>query len=85
MTNENSSLKQLSKTHQNELPPRAIHIHAIHLKTNLCYLIRQLTETLKLIITSDTNQKRIIVSSYHLQRFETIIHNLEKLNESWSH
>ena len=63
MTNENSSLKQLSKTHQNDIPIRAIHLHAIRLKTNLFYLIRQLTETLKLIITSDTNQKRIIVFS----------------------
>ena len=71
ITNDNSSFKQQIKTHQNELPETN---HAIHLKTNLFYLILHLTETIKLIITSDTNQKRIIVNTYHLQNFATIIH-----------
>ena len=57
--------------------------HAIHLKIVLFYLTTHLTETLKLIIVSDTNQKRIMVFSYHLQYIETIIHYREQLKESW--
>ena len=72
--NDNSPFKTTFKTpHENLSLDNPRHLSQI----SLFYPIAKMTEILKLIITGDINQRQIIVFSYLLQIFETIIYHTE--------